>query len=238
MDRPNLLGSAELADADIADAVGKHVGCIDRGVGQFATDHLHIEHLLGAGTTDTEGDGSATLAAELFEHLLIGDADAGHVLTVDLDNAVAGAHADFLGRTSRDDLDDSDGVVVDHKLHTDAAERAVEFLVDRAEVGSRDVCRVRVEILEESRDAVLQKAVEIDFIHIIVADEIENSLEFFLGCRAGRVSSAEEVGCENTRDESQGYNKRHPSSSLFHLNKEIKKVRLKTIKQTERRSRL
>ena len=147
-----------------------------------------MQQFLGIGPAQSKFHASVARAAQTAEHLFVGNAHSGHILAVDLYDTVAGKHAHLLGRAAGNHFNNLDGIVVDHKLDTDTTERAFKVVVHSLQVGRRNIGGVRVEVREQTGNRQFNKAVEVHVIHIVVADEIEYSLEFLLGC--GRTALA------------------------------------------------
>ena len=130
--------TSEVVDLDVAD-VALHVLGNDAVDRDLTTLHFEMEQIACGVATDAEFDYRTCFATQGFEYDVVVDLLADEEGVIDGDDAVAGENADLLGRTTRDDLDNHDGVLLDVELDAHATERAFELFGDSGHVFARDI---------------------------------------------------------------------------------------------------
>ena len=106
----------------------------------------------------------------------------GNLLTykgriVNLNNLIASQHTGTLGRTITNHVLHTDGVLTDGKLDTDAKERAAQVVVGNLAITGTDVNRMGIELSQNLRHGFLNQLVDVNRIHILIVDDMEQVVE-------------------------------------------------------------
>ena len=149
----------------------------------------------GAVADNVDFDLRAALPAQVFRH--IGAPHAHGIERVDAHDAVVGAHADPLGRSSGDGVHDDDRVTQHVELDAYAAELPVETLLHALHLLGADVGRVGVQLFEHARNGPLDDGFHIHFIDIKPRKVAENLCEFLKLLRVIRILRREGQNAEN-----------------------------------------
>ena len=149
---------------------------------------------------------------------------------VDLDNLIACQHTSALCRTIADDILHTDGVLTDGELDTDAKERATQVVVSNLSLTSRDVDGMGVELSQNLRHGLLHQVIDVDRIHILIVNDVEQVVEF-VTARIDDVQSVagKMVGIKGAHKDAEDYADGHPQRGkttifILHTSKKITSI--------------
>ena len=174
-------GLCKPADLDVPNLFVHHVGGVNAVDGDFVPGDVKRQQLRFAFSLDANLNHRAFGAFEKFHDIAVGDANARSVLTIDFNDAVAGADAKPFRGASTDGGDDHDGVLEDVELHPDAVKVAVERFVRFLEFFRREVDRVRVEIFQHFHHRPFGQILDADAVDIELSDVAHEGTKL-LGC--------------------------------------------------------
>ena len=137
---------------------------------------------------NAELDMGVFLSTENAEEVLGVGVDTGYVLTVDLDNSVAGLHAGLIGTASVDYLKHIESVVDHLELYAYAIEGAFEVASGGHALVGGDIRRVGVEVMEQLGYSELDEAVEVYRVDIPRLNHVEHLIELLTGLTFGITS--------------------------------------------------
>ena len=161
-----------------------------------------MERLRGPVAHDVDFDFRTGPAAQVPGHLRAGHSDGRK--RVDAHDAVVGPDADPFGRASGDGVDDDHRVAQHVELHADAAEFAVEALLDALHLFGIEVGRVGVQLFEHPPDGALDDGFHLHLVDIEtvqIAVDLHQFAELlqvfqFLGFCRGRSGQERSDGYE------------------------------------------
>ena len=179
-----LEGSAgELAQAQVADAVGQH----ERGV-HAVHRNLAARNLKGNGfllTLDGYGDLGPGRALEAPHHTVLRELHAGNHRLVHLQQAVSGHETHLFGRTAGDDLQHDGRVVGDVELDADTVKIAGKLFLRGLQFLRRQVYRVRVQLGKGGRNGGVRHALAVEGVHVILFHHIQYQVQLAPVCVPG-----------------------------------------------------
>ena len=168
---------AEVLDADIARLAVEHVGGGDALGGYLATGDGNAAHLRLAIAQDAQLDLGVLGTLQAVHGFLVGERLTRKGLVIDHDNLVASNDASTLGRTVADNLLHVERVLTDGELDAHAGERAAQVVVGLLHVLGRDIDGVGVQLGEYLGHSLLDEVVDIDRVHILVVDDVQQVVE-------------------------------------------------------------
>ncbi len=119
------------------------------------------------------------LAAQLGQDVVVGQVLAKG-LPVDGNDAGAGHDPHPFGGTTRDDLDNTDGIAHQLELDSDAEERAFQFAAKTVDVFGGNIDAVWIEVVEQVGYGHFDERIGADFVNVLVLDKLKDGVQFFL----------------------------------------------------------
>ena len=173
-----VSGLAKISDADITRRFVEHVDGINALDRDIAPDNGETELFLRAGTHHAKPDGTLGGPFKEFHRRGVGYDLAGVCFPVDGNDAVVGHQADVFRRPARQDADDTHRVVINGELHANARKASFEPFHRSLHVFRRRVCRVRVQLPEDLRHGLFNKVRDIDLVHILGINDVQEVVDF------------------------------------------------------------
>ena len=172
---------AKARDAQVTCALIEHILGIDAVQGDVVARDAEGDEVLHAGTFHLDGDVGALLAAQALLDVAVLHLHAGNRRVVHIDDAVTCQHTDALAGTSRNRLDNVEGILVHVELDAHAAEFALQGLLKLLGLLGVGIGRMRVQTLEHALDGFLDEFVLVNRVHIERRDGILG-IQQFLQC--------------------------------------------------------
>ena len=173
-------GAAETVYFDVTNLFVNHIGCRHGVHRDVVTRDSELQRNGFSASYDTHFDGRTARPAKVFRNLAALHSDG--VCGVYSDDSVVGAHADGLGRTSRDGVDHYYGVSQHVKLYAYAAELACDACTGILCLLGVEVCRMRVEFGQHLAYGGLHQRFHIHVVDIQTAKIAVDLVQFLPLC--------------------------------------------------------
>ena len=177
----------ELGDAQITDVAALFTRAHRLDADRVADD-LDLQRLGGALAADGQRDRRIDRAAHLVDRLV--QAEALHLIAVEMGDEVAGAHAGAGGRGLVDRGDDLDEAVLHGDLDAEATELAARLHLHVLEGLRRHVARMGIERGQHAVDGAFDQLRIVGLLDVVGADALEHvaeQIELAIGlCGGGR----------------------------------------------------
>ena len=137
-----------------------------------------MTYLLFAITDDAQLDFRILRPFQTMHGLFVCHFRADKRLIIHLDNLIASNQSCTLCRAVANHILHTDGIVADGELDAHARERALQVIVGNLHILGGNIDRMRVELRENLRHSLLDHIVDIDGIHILIVDNMQQIVEF------------------------------------------------------------
>ena len=171
-------GAGELPQFDVTDAVGDaecRFDALDRNLVAYDID---ADQLTDSLPSESEVHCRAARTAQFLHHVALRNLLSRHERVVDLDDAVAGLDSGLVARSLRDDVQHDHRVGGHVEDHADAVELALQRFVQLLHLGSRNVDRMRIQLLDQQRYDMFGQRIHRHRIDILVLDQRERVGQF------------------------------------------------------------
>ena len=171
-------GAGELPQFDVTDAVGDaecRFDALDRNLVAYDID---ADQLADSLPSESEVHCRAARTAQFLHHVALRNLLSRHERVVDLDDAVAGLDSGLVARSLRDDVQHDHRVGGHVEDHADAVELALQRFVQLLHLGSRNVDRMRIQLLDQQRYDMFGQRIHRHRIDILVLDQRERVSQF------------------------------------------------------------
>ena len=221
---------AKVLDADIATLIIKHITGGDALGRNLTTGNGDMAHFVLTITDNAQLHLRILRSLQAMHGLSVGTDLTHENGVVDFYNFVASQHTSTLSRTIADDILHTDGILTDGELNTNTKERTTEIVIRNLTLTGRDVDGMGIELCQNLGHSFFHQVVDIDRIHILIVNNMEQVVEF-VTARIDDVQSVARkmVGIKGAHKDAEDYANGHPQGGkttifILHTSKKITSI--------------
>ena len=171
---------SEAVYLDVADAVVYQVAGVDGVDGNLVADDFERKQFPFVPAQHAYVHFRTPRAAQTFHNVGRFHFDTGNERVFNVNHAVAGQYADFLGRAAGNGLHDKQGVFQHLELYANAVETALQRFTHPFHFFFRNVGGVRVQFLQYGDNGVFNDFFVVNAVHVQVGHGHEHVVQFAL----------------------------------------------------------